>query len=195
MSAQKETANSGLLGRVVLALMFASLLGMFAASFAYRHSNPSLVKHLNAVSESSSESEEAAEAQAMQHIGELMGKLKENPESYDLRMELAGHFMESNQWPNAVAHLEKAVEIRPDSLPAHMHLGYARFSLQEYEAAAQSYERAVELSGDANAKVNLAFIYKNHLNRQQEADALFDAVINSDANEQAREMAKAIKAQ
>lgn len=172
------------LNRVVLAIVGLGLLAMFAGSFAYRLNHPSLVKRSGVQEQREGQTSASfgegmqMPTEAMQHIAELMTKLKENPNSYELRIELAEHFIEISNWKGAIPHLEKARELKPDELQPYLYLGFCHFSAGEYETAAEYYVQAVELSGDANAKVNLAYIYKNFLDRGQEADAIFDEVVN-----------------
>jgi tetratricopeptide (TPR) repeat protein len=168
--------------RLTLALILAALALMFLASFAYRLSHPSLVKPENRLEESGAGEQAGGgmsgpSADSMRHIAELMTRLSAEPESYDLRLELAEHFMDGADWKSAAAMLNKAAELRPLAVQPRIYLGYCLFNLEDYRGAAGHYEQALALEYDATAKVNLAYIYKNFLDMEAVAAKLFDEVI------------------
>lgn len=184
--------------RLTLALLLAALVLMFLASFAYRLSHPSLIKLESRQDEGGSEQAAAGlsgpSADSMRHIAELMSRLSADPESYDLRLELAEHFMDGSDWKSATALLLKAAELRPQEAQPHLYLGYCLFNQEDYRGAAGHYEQALALEYDATAKVNLAFIYKNYLNLAGPAGRLFDEVIADPAtDEELRQIARDLK--
>lgn len=182
MSGEVTESGPGLLARrAVLLILLAGLAGMFAASFLYRLDNPSLVQEGGRGGQRAQSSGLEAGGMSpenMARVGDLMRQLQSNPDSYDLRMELAEFFLEHQDWRSASVHLDKALKAKPDSVPALMYQGYARFSQGQHEMSAASYKKATELSNDPNARLNLAFILKNHMNQEAEAKALFQGIID-----------------
>ena len=183
--------------RLALLLLLSALVLMFLASFTYRLSHPSLAKLENRPEEGGEQAAAGTggpSAESMRHIAELMAQLSAEPESYDLRIELAEHFMDGSDWRSAVALLNKAAELRPEETQPHLYLGYCLFNLEDYRSAAGHYEQALALEYDATAKVNLAFIYKNYLAMEGVAARLFDEVIADPAtDEELRQVARDLK--
>ena len=192
MQEARRDEKARLLRNIIIGLVLFSLVAMFAGSFIYRLGHPSLVKKSRVTERAEAQSAGlggsamgvSASPEVMQHIAELMGNLKDNPNSFDLRMELGEHFIEITNWKSAITHLERAAALQADSAKAFSLLGYSHFRLEEYAEAAENYAKAVQLDGDANSKLNLAYIYKNFLNREAEAVKLFNEIIAAPETEE-----------
>ena len=68
----------------------------------------------------------------------------------------------------AARHAARAVELKPKSRDSHRHLGEARYRLQDWAGAIESWEKAIELGRPADARnaFQLAICY-GHLNDQE----------------------------
>lgn len=170
------------LAKLTIALVIFGLGAMFLGSFSYRLSNPSLVKRIGGQSPRTSDfgNQEGMNTgmtpELMSHIGELMGKLSQNPDDLAVRIELAEHFMEVNDWKSASVHLERALKINPESSTANYMLGVAWYGQGDFAASAEAFERLLGLERDPSAMFNLGILYAQHLNRQAEAKELFKEV-------------------
>jgi tetratricopeptide (TPR) repeat protein len=69
-----------------------------------------------------------------------------NPSSFELRMQAATFFTVENLHREALPHLQRAVELKPDSLVAWIALGDAGTMAGRYEVAERAYRRAEEMS-------------------------------------------------
>lgn len=174
--------NQHLLPKMTIAIVVLGLAAMFFGSFSYRLSNPSLVKRIAEQPPRASDfgnqggMNTGMTPELMGHIGELMGKLAENPENFDVRIELAEHFMEVNDWKSASVHLERALTIKPDSVTANYMMGVAQYSRGDFAGSAKSFERIVALEEDPSAMFNLGILYAQHLNKVEEAKELFTKI-------------------
>ena len=173
---------STLSGKLLPVLLFLGLAAMFVSSTGYFLSGPSLIKkniNKTPVQPGSAAAPDAGmggamNADFMERISDLMGKLKENPNDFDTRMELAEMFMMAKEVSGATVHLQKAVELRPDSQEAHHKLGAILYGLERYEESARSLEKALALEEDAGCLFNLGMIYIQHLDKAAEGRALLE---------------------
>jgi tetratricopeptide (TPR) repeat protein len=86
-------------------------------------------------------------------IGRINALAEDSAES---NHELGYALLKRGEIVGAVAALRKAVEVRPDSVNAWIHLGNAHAAAREYEAGAAAYRRALELRpGYAEVHSNL----------------------------------------
>jgi len=185
--------------RLIILLLCAGIAAMFAGSFAHRLSNPSLIKSVASrqAGQASSTPQQGMgknmDPHVMEKVSDLMSALKANPNDFSTRMALAEVFMEAQDPSSAILHLQKATEIRPESHEAHYILGVLRYELDLFEESAQSFERALKLEEDPGTMFNLGIIYHEHLNRGEEALALFQRVAASaKAPQELRDRAKAM---
>jgi len=125
----------------------------------------------------------ASNPELVAKIGELMGALKENPDDFAVRMDLAEAFMQVNNPAAAAQHLQKAVELQPDNAVAHYYLGIMLYALQQYEGAVQRFEKSLSLEEDPHVMFNLALILLQHTDREAEALALLKQTATSDEPE------------
>jgi Flp pilus assembly protein TadD len=127
--------------RSVLVLVMLGLIAMFACSFAYRISHPSLVK-------SNRQAQNAGvntKAETLQHIAHLMRKIQKEPDAYDLRLEAAEAFIEIEDWSGAGLHLKKALSINPHNVAAYLYMGFCQSKLGLDAEAARYYEQAKKI--------------------------------------------------
>ena len=67
----------------------------------------------------------------------------------------AGELEDSEQWEEAIAELDQAIELDPEFSLAYVRRGNANFSLEQYEQAIADYDAAIELDPDS------AYAYAN----------------------------------
>lgn len=191
--------NYQILNKTTIALVLFGLAIMFIGSFSYRLSNPSLVKVISERASGSSSFGNQGKMNTgmtpdmMAHISELMTKLRENPESFEVRIELAEHFMEVQDWTSAALHLQRALLIRPDDVATMYNLGVIHYQQDQFAESAKLFEQILNTEEDPSAMFNLGILYYQNLNRQDEGKALFAKVAGmQNADQDLRERAKAI---
>lgn len=92
---------------------------------------------------------------------ELVAVLEAEGEAPDLLLALGLVAYESDDYPAAISHYERAIAIRPDYPEAWNDLGVVRFRSEDYPKARQCFEKAVALRPDyAEAWFNLADTYE-----------------------------------
>ena len=76
--------------------------------------------------------------------------------------------LEAKRYEEAAAEFRKAIEARPDSVPAHVNLGAALTQLRDLNGAAKEFGKAVAIDpNNANAHYNLAVLLANEKQHQQ----------------------------
>jgi len=76
--------------------------------------------------------------------------------------------LEAKRYEEAAAEFRKAIEARPDSVPAHVNLGAALTQLRDLKGAAEEFSKAVAIDpNNANAHYNLAVLLANEKQHQQ----------------------------
>jgi len=76
--------------------------------------------------------------------------------------------LEAKRYEEAAAEFRKAIEARPDSVPAHVNLGAALTQLGDLKGAAEEFSKAVVIDpNNANAHYNLAVLLANEKQYQQ----------------------------
>jgi tetratricopeptide (TPR) repeat protein len=180
--------NTHIFSRFVIVLMFAGLAAMFTASFAYRLNNPSLVRKVTERERSSPTFGEQGMAsglteELMGRISALMGKLREEPENFQTRLELAEHFMEAKDWASASLHLQKALQLQPEDQAALYNLGVLQYEQGFFAESAASFERLLAKFPNPGAAFNLAILYHQHLGREGDAEAIFSEIAASEQAE------------
>lgn len=76
--------------------------------------------------------------------------------------------LEAKRYEEAAAEFRKAIDARPDSVPAHVNLGAALSQLGNLKGAAEEFEKALLIDPDnVNARYNLAVLLSNEKQHQQ----------------------------
>jgi tetratricopeptide (TPR) repeat protein len=76
--------------------------------------------------------------------------------------------LEAKRYEEAAAEFRKAIEARPDSVPAHINLGAALTQLGDLKGAAEEFRKALVIDpNNANAHYNLAILLANEKQHQQ----------------------------
>ena len=76
--------------------------------------------------------------------------------------------LEAKRYEEAAGEFRKAIEARPDSVPAHVNLGAALTQLGDLKGAADEFSKAVAIDpNNANAHYNLAVLLANEKQHQQ----------------------------
>lgn len=182
------TSATGLGRRRAAALTFVALgiAAMFIASFGYRLNNPSLIKSVAGSTGEGPESRERGNmgsrmgaglsGENMERISALMSRLRDNPDDFDTRLELAYIFMDAGDSASSATHLSRAVSLRPDSAEAQYSLGIALHDQGRFEESARAFERVLELGEDFSAMFNLAVLYHRELGQSGKAAELLRRV-------------------
>ena len=166
----------------ILLLILLGFLAMFAASFYHFMHAPADSTARPAVVtttvDSGPEQPELSEQQ-MDELAVLMGKLQSSPHDVDILMEIGGIFLAAKDWERAEAFLNRAVMSRPaDTGPRYL-LGIVLHQQGKIQEAAAAFEALLVLEEDPAAQYNLAVIYKYHLDKADEAQALFEQIVAS----------------
>ena len=87
-----------------------------------------------------------------------------------------------NDPAQAIAHLQKIVQQRPDFVPAHLALAQAYFNQAEFAPAETELKRVLQLRPqDADARILLGMVYLNQ-NRPQDAKDTFTQLLTQEPN-------------
>ncbi len=98
----------------------------------------------------------------------LMDKLVQLVEGARVHLIRGKLALEAKRYEEAAAEFRKAIEARPDSVPAHVNLGAALTQLRDLKGAAEEFSKAVALDpNNANAHYNLAVLLANEKQHQQ----------------------------
>jgi len=109
-------------------------------------------------------------------------------DSYQSHLWLAEQAIERQAWAEAEAELEEVLAQDPGKadVALYFYLGLARNHLEEPQAAADAYEKALELEADHSPSLwNLALTYLD-LERYAEARALFETYLTLNPDQAAR---------
>ena len=170
--------------RLILPLLILGLAAMFVGSISYRLGDPVLIKHVAV--RGAGQFEEApfhgpeaggfspGSPEFMARISDLMTILKEEPDSFETRMELAHLFMEAHDAESAATHLQRALDLRPDSQVAHHNMGILLYELDRFEESALSFEQALALEEAPGTMFGLGLIYLRHLGKETEGLELLE---------------------
>jgi tetratricopeptide (TPR) repeat protein len=169
------------------------LVGMFGFSVAYRMDHPSLT-HTVQRSQHGGGGEET-----MARIGQLMGKLQENPRDVETLRQLGREFMTVQAWSQAARFWERVVRLEPDDAAAHENLALSYFHQQRFEKAAEQLRLVLDIRPDnLYAHYNLGLLYSNYFSEPDKAKRHLQRVLDSPgAGEQlkskAREQLRSLK--
>jgi tetratricopeptide (TPR) repeat protein len=96
--------------------------------------------------------------------------LKIKPNHPKAHINMAGIYMIQKKFSNAVESFQKAAVTESDNPKIFYNMGMSQVQLKQYQQAAQSLKRTVDLKpGWAQAQLNLAILYYQHLDRQEES--------------------------
>ncbi|MDR2489338.1 MAG: tetratricopeptide repeat protein [Desulfovibrio sp.] len=124
------------------------------------------------------ESPAVSEEQAGE-LMDLMRKLQTAPNDADVLYRIGDIFIASQDWRRAEVFLNRATLSRPQDIKPRYLLGISQYQQNKFVAAAQSFEELISLKEDPAAMYNLAIIYKYHIGKNTEAEALLRKVISS----------------
>ena len=92
----------------------------------------------------------------------LMDQVQDRVKGANVHMVRGKLALESKRYEEAAAELRKAIEARPDSVPAHINLGAALSQLGDLEGAAQQFQKAMTIDpNNLTAHYNLAVLWAN----------------------------------
>ena len=113
--------------------------------------------------------------QLMAHIGELMQKVKNNPQDATVMLELVNHLIELQQWVPAEQFARRITTITPSNPAGHYLLSVALHGLERNEEAAASLEQAISLDDSPTLRYSLGVLYAYYLNDKAKAAEHFRA--------------------
>ncbi|RQD78844.1 tetratricopeptide repeat protein [Desulfonatronospira sp. MSAO_Bac3] len=169
--------SSGLLSsisirRAVVAFAMLGLAVIFLSSIWYRIDSPSLVEETQT---------RQADQQMMARIAGLMQEVEQNPENVEAITELAGFFMQNQDWDKALSFWRRALSVDPDNQLALNQAGFTLFQMQQHEEAREKFERLLELNPENHqGHFNLAIIYKYYLDEQEKAREHLEKILEID---------------
>ena len=92
----------------------------------------------------------------------LMDQLQDRVKGANVHLVRGKLALEAKRYEEAAAELRKAIEARPDSVPAHVNLGAALSQLGDLEGAAQQFQKAMVIDpNNLTANYNLAVLWAN----------------------------------
>lgn len=92
----------------------------------------------------------------------LMDQIQDRVKGANVHLVRGKLALESKRYQEAAAELRKAIEARPDSVPAHINLGAALSQLGDLEGAAQMFQKAMTIDpSNLTAHYNLAVLWAN----------------------------------
>ena len=113
----------------------------------------------------------------------IMDRLVQLVEGARLHLVRGKLALESKRYEEAAAEFRKAIEARPDSVPAHINLGAALTQLGDQKGAAEEFRKALSIDpNNTNAHYNLAVLLANEKQHQQ-AIVHLQAVSNINPND------------
>jgi tetratricopeptide (TPR) repeat protein len=87
-------------------------------------------------------------------------KIQADPNSAQAQFELGNSYAAAEQWDEAQAAYQKAIELDPNFQSAYANLGVVYYQLENLELAASQYQKALELNpDDGDVAYNLGALY------------------------------------
>lgn len=106
----------------------------------------------------------------------LMRQLQTNPNDADALIEIGESFLMAKDWKRAEVFLNRAILSRPSDIRPRYMLGVSLYQQDKIQDAAHVFEELLEIEDAPAAQYNLAIIYKYHLDKIKEAEALFKKI-------------------
>ena len=174
----------------VAACVLFGLAGMLFVAFK---TDLSMVKetrsrgNVGAMSEASAPEQSSGPTEAdlpadKEQVDELMGlmaKLRESPNDADALRKTGEIFVAARDWKRAEVFLGRAVLSRPgDTRPRYL-LGVCLYQQNKFDEASKAFEELLVIKEDPSAMYNLAIIYKYHMGKKAEAEALLRKIVAS----------------
>ena len=172
----------------VLCMMAVALTLLLITTVAFRIMHPGMTDPRPMPGNQQQTSMPAAQQdQLMAHIGELMQKVKDNPQDTTVMLELVNHFIEMQQWVPAEQFARRVTSLAPQIPTGHYMLSVALHGLERNEEAAASLEQAVALDDSPTLRYSLGVLYAHYLNNKTKAAEHFRAgLAKADAMPQLR---------
>lgn len=163
--------------KLVLAVLFAGLVAMFAWSFAYRADHPSLIATVEPGGGQAGAGGMPG-GEAMNNVMAAMSKLQANPEDVGALEEAAEAFAQAEMWDKALPLLERAHAKDPKEMHVLNLLGVTLFRLERPAESAKQFEKMLALDPDNyQARFNLGAVVKHGLQDPEAARKHFEAVL------------------
>ena len=113
----------------------------------------------------------------MAEVGELMGKLKENPNDSATLVALGDVFLKAGDWTRAEFFLARAVLSKPADIRPRYMLGIALYQQNKIPQTVKTFEELLGLKEDVSTMYNLGVIYKYQIKDNKRATELFKQVL------------------
>lgn len=163
---------------LVLTMMAAAILGMFAWSVAYRTAHPSMVVGMDRTGAVSAQEAMSGDPQAMNKVMAAMARLQKNPDDIHAMLEAAEAFMDAKLMDKSLSLIERALSRAPGDLDVLNHYGVALFNADRPAEAAKQFEAMLaKAPDDFRAQYNLATALKHGLGDATKAEGYYRAVI------------------
>lgn len=172
--------------RTGLGFVLVALVCMMGYSTLYRLEHPSLTRVVH-------QNQDSGQEDMMGMVGQLMNRLKENPEDVSTLRTLGQMFMRMQAWSEAERFWTRLLALQPEDVQARQQLSMCLFRQEEYAAAAHELKQVLEAdSGNPHTLFNLGILHMYYLDDQQEGKKYFQQVIDSpqaepELKDQARE--------
>ena len=158
----------------ILLLILLGFLAMFATFFYSFIHGPT--DNRPTPSAAAPAPEPALTEEQTEALNALMNTLQNSPHDADTLMEIGGIFLAAMDWARAEIFLNRAILSRPADTGSRYMLGIALYQQERIQEAAAAFEELLNLEKNAAAQFNLAVIYNYHLDKPNEARALFEQI-------------------
>lgn len=176
----------------VLLFMALCLLGMFAASFQsfLQAPVPAASTQRGAASpESGTPGESSAPAegdislalteQQADDLSELMRRIQADPRDAEALTRIGESFLMAKDWARSGVFLARAITAAPEDIRPRYMMGISLYQQGRMPEAAKVFEDLLAIKKDTAAQYNLAVIYKYHMNRTADANALLRDIVEA----------------
>lgn len=173
--------------RIAAIFVGVCLVAIFVGSITYRLSNPGRVVQVRQQEPSGGMGSMGSMAggqmaqqdtEAMRAVMDGMQRLEENPDDVETLLALARGFVEMGAHERSLNFSERAAELQPENINAHILRSISYFELKRYEAAAEANKRVLELDSErVMALFNLGILEKHFLGQPQSARERFVRVL------------------
>lgn len=115
-----------------------------------------------------------------QYLSELMRKIQADLGDAETLAMIGAHFITTSDFEKAEGFFAKAIAASPENIRARYMLANCFYLQGKMPDAAKAFEDLLEIRQDANAQYNLALLFKYHLGKTDEAEALLRKIVDSD---------------